>query len=737
MMQKPDVRMQDALEDEMDLGEVLATLWAGKPLIAATSVVAMLAAVGYLAVTPPTYEADALLQIESRKGNMLALPSSMSDLLGTENASTMAEMEIIKSRHVLGRAVADLNLDWRAEPKLLPLAGHALTRFDVPLPEYGPTAAYARKGDSIKLAYLEVPPEWLNEEMVVEKTSDTRFSLTLPDGTVKEGQIGQLLSDKDKGVALQLGELVAPVGRQFLVTQKTELAAIADLGRGLEVSERGRQTGIVDVRLRGENPKTVALELNAVIRAYVEQNISKSAAEAQKSLAFVESQLPLAEAAVQDAERKLNDYRSAQQSVDLEFETQSLLTEATGIESQLRELTLKEEELKEKYTPNHPVYRQLLEERAALQTRLGELQGGISALPETQREVVNLTRNLDVAQATYVELMNRAQELRVLSASQIGSVRIIDDAATKAAPVAPRSLRVLALAVALGVAGGIGGVLLRNWLRRGIDSVAEIERLGVPVFATINKYDGAVRPSGGRLPLIAREDSDDVVVEAFRSLRTSLHFGMLDARSKSIVITSAAPGAGKSFVSVNLAYVAAQAGQRVCLIDADMRRGTQRKYFGLPKKLPGLADYLAEDSDLDAVLRESGFPNLSLIMTGAFPPNPSELLMRKRLKELVDALDQRFDLVIFDAPPMLAVTDAAVMGRHAGSVIAVARHLVTPPGELEAVKKTLETAGVPLKGAIFNGFDPRRAKSGGRRYGYGYGYGYANRYAYKRGGGGE
>lgn len=733
MMKKPEAGVVEAGADEIDLGDLVATLSSGKLTIGLTVAGSIFAAAAYLWLTPPTYEANALLQIQEGQ-NTLALPSSVGELLGNEDASALAELEIIRSRHVLGRAAADLRLEWVAEPLLAPVIGHAMATRDLPWPDWGVLSPYARKGDGIALSYLEVPPQWLGEEMLVEKISTDTYAITLPDGTQRDGTVGVLLSDKERGVAIQIARLDGAVGRVFSVTHLPELAAIARLSKRLTVAERGRQTGIVGVNLRGDDRVQTEAQLNAVIRSYAEQNVTQSAAEARKGLEFLESQIPASEAAVQAAEKALNDYRASQNSVDLEFETQSLLTETTAIEAQLREIALREEELKEKYTPNHPVYRQLLDQRKALQARLADLQTGITGLPETQREVVNLTRNLELAQASYVELINRAQELRVLSASQIGSVRIVDNAATMLEPVAPRRLPILALAGVLGILLGVGIVVFRNWLRRGIDSVTEIERLGLPVFATVNSYTGAVKATAGRLPLIAREDPDDIVIEALRSLRTSLHFGMLDAQSKSIVVTSAAPGAGKSFLSANLACVAAQAGQKVCLVDADMRRGTQRKYFGLPKKTPGLADYLSDSADLDLVLRDSGVQNLSVMVTGAFPPNPSELLMRDRLAELIATLDQKFDLVIFDAPPMLAVTDAAILGRNAGSVIGVARHLVTPADELEAVRKTLETAGVALKGIVFNGYDPRRAKSGRRGYGYGYGYSYANRYAYKRSG---
>lgn len=733
MLDRTEVRAEEPQNSEIDLGALITTLWANKLWIGGSSLCALVAAVGYLAITPPTYEADALLQIESGNSNMLALSSSMSQLLGNEGSSTLAEMEILRSRQVLGRAVADLNLDWWAEPQRAPLIGHALMRYDLPIPDGGPFIAWGRKGDDISLSFLEVPPGWLGAKILVEKTGDDTFTLTLPDHTTLDGRVGSLLADTVRGFAIQIGELEGRPGRRFHVAQLNELSAIGGLAAGLTVTERGRQTGIIDIRLEGRDQVAAMNQLNAILRAYVAQNVSKSAAEAQKSLDFVESQLPLAEAAVKAADGDLNRYRSEHNSVDLEFETQSLLTEVTTLEGRLREIALKEEELKEKYQPNHPVYRQLLDERSALVERLRELQGGITTLPETQREIVNLTRSLEVAQSTYAALMARAQELRVMSASQIGSVRIIDDAATRGVPVAPQRNHVLALGLILGFLLGVGGVLVRNWARRGIDSVADIERLDLPVFATINLYRGKMKAPQGREAILARDDPDDLVVEAFRSLRTSLHFAMLDATSKSLVITSAAPGAGKSFVSANLAWVAAQAGQRVCLIDADMRRGSLRKNFGLPKGLPGLADYLAETAEIDRVIHNCGMANLSLITTGDLPPNPSELLMRDRLKELINALNVQFDLLIFDVPPLLAVTDAAIMGRHAGSVIAVARHNVTPLGELDAVKKTLQTTGVSLKGVIFNAFDPRLTKPS-HHYGYGYGYGYANRYAYRRAG---
>ena len=170
--------------------------------------------------------------------------------------------------------------------------------------------------------------------------------------------------------------------------------------------------------------------------------------------------------------------------------------------------------------------------------------------------------------------------------------------------------------------------------------------------------------------------------------------------------------------------VAAQAGQKVCLVDADLRRGQLRRHFDFPRNNPGLAEVLAGAVSLEDALMHEVLPNLTFLPSGRYPPNPSELLMRQDFAALVETLDSKFDLTVFDCPPALAVTDPVIVGRSVGATVLVARHDTTPMAEVEAVRKTLNAAGVRLAGAILNGFDPRRG-------GAGYGYGYLYRYEYK------
>lgn len=715
-------------DDEIDLLDLFTRLWAGKLTIIAFVLIGALAGLFYILNTPPTYQADSLLQLEEKAGT-LGLPEGLADLSG-DSPRAVTEIEIIKSRMVVGRAVSRLNLDWSAYPLSAPLIGHLLATQDIPLPAWGFLAPYARPGDAIRLDLLDVPAVWLGEEILLKSEGEGRFVLTLPTGQQLQGQVGEPLLAEDVGLSLRVGTLTADPGRVFVLQQLSETSAISRVRNALSLSEQGRNSGILRMTYEADSPETARRTLDAIAQGYLSQNADRSAAEAESGLAFVESQLPAAREAVQKAEAALNAFREEQEAINLSAEGEALLTQIRSLEAELIDLTALEEEVAERYTRNHPEYQRLLSNRERVEARLASLREEVRGLPATQREVLNLTQDLELTRDVFVQLRNRAQELQVLRASNIGNVRIVDTARAGQTPVAPRKAIILALAGLLGLLGGAGTVLIRSYLRKSVDGSQDLEAMGLAVFATLNRHPSAPQSAKGRksLPIIALDTPNDLFVEGLRSLRTGLHFGMLDAQTRSVVFTSPAPGVGKSFISANLAVVAAQSGQKVCLIDGDMRRGQQRKYFDVPRAHPGLAQVLSGEVDLASALMATKVENLSVLSSGPFPPNPSELLMREDLSNLIKTLDGDFDLIIIDAPPVLAVTDPVVLGRAAGAVIAVARFGKTHPGEVLAMKKTLESAGVKLSGAILNDFDPKSAR--GR---YGYSYAYNARYSYKSG----
>lgn len=726
MTDRPQLAPELADDDEIDLSELFGRIWAGKLSILAFAILGCALGTFYAFNTPPSYRADSLLQLEE-KANQLALPEGLAELSG-DSPRAVTEIEIIRSRMVVGRAVSRLNLDWTAEPLRAPIIGHLLATQGLSIPDWDFITPYARPGDEIRLDLLDVPPEWLGQEIRLTAQGEGRFLLVLPNGQQLEGQAGEPLLVEDVGLALRVGAISASPGRVFVLRQLSDTAAITRVRENLNVSEQGRNSGILKLTYTTDSPEEARRTLDTVAQAYLSQNAERSAAEAESSLEFVEGQLPAAREAVQEAEAALNNFRQSQEVIGLNADGEALLTQIRGLETELVDLEALEEELAERYTQNHPEYQRLLGNRARVEERLESLREEVRSLPATQRELLNLTQDLELAREVFVQLRNRAQELQVLRASNIGNVRIIDTARASDIPVAPRKSRILALAGLLGLIVGAGIVLGRGYLRKSIDGSEDLEAIGLPVFATLNHQSTAPKSGKGRrtLPLVALEAPQDLFVEGLRSLRTGLHFAMLDAETRSVLLTSPAPGAGKSFISANLAVVAAQAGQKVCLVDADLRRGQQRKYFEFPRDHPGLAQFLSGEADISTALLSSKVKNLSVILSGPFPPNPSELLMRKELSDLIQFLDSKFDLIIIDAPPVLAVTDADILGHSVGSVIGVARFAKTHPGEMLAMKKSLEASGVKLAGAILNGFDPKKAR--GR---YSYSYAYNSRYSYK------
>lgn len=735
----PPTRPASGDEPEIDILALLSVLWKGKIWIAAITAMAMVLGAISVLRTEPLYQADGLLQVEGRSGAM-GLPAGMQDLLGGTGLSTgkspgEAEIALMKSRMVIGGAVRELNLEIYATPRPMPVLGLIPARLSLPDPGIGFLAPYRWGNEALEIAEMEMEPALIGREFVLTITGPDSYLLAFPTegetGTAVTvaGRARERLSVAEHGVSLMVERLEGPAGREFTLGRMEFADAIMKIQQDFSVSESPEYSLMLRTRYTDPDPARATKILNAIARSYVSQNIDRSAAEAQNSLDFIDEQLPIAQRNVTAAQDALNAYRQAQQSVDVNYETQALLERATAIEAELSALALREEELKNRYTINHPTYQSLLQNRKGLETQLEQLRKETGNLPETQKEIFNLTRNLEVAQQVYLQLLNRAQELRVIRASTVGSVRIIDDAWSDGIRIAPRSSRTIVVHMLAGLVLGAGFVFLRRMLRQGVRGAQEIERLGLPVFATLTFSEKAAnhRRRKGDLAILALSDPDDLVTEALRSLRTSLHFGMLDAKNNSLLLTSAAPGAGKSFTAVNFAVIAAQGGQKVCLIDADLRRGYLRRYFGKPRNNPGLSELLAGEKTLDEVMFHGPVAEgmLSVITAGRFPPNPSELLMRAEFTKLLDELNERFDLVIIDSPPTLAVTDPVVIGRLSGATILVARHLETMPGEIQAVQHSFESAGVRVTGAILNGYKVSEgSKYGGQNYYYNYRYTY-------------
>ncbi|MCH8492486.1 MAG: polysaccharide biosynthesis tyrosine autokinase [Idiomarina sp.] len=742
--------------DEIDLSRLFATLFDYKWWIMGCTAAAAILGLAYGTLSTPIYQADALVQIESKSSGFPGL-GELGDMF--EQGSTAAtEIEILRSRMVLGTVVEQQRLDISVQPNYFPIIGEWIARrYRGSEPNSANLfTANAWGGERLQFGELRLPQSLIGQELTLvagdrigtETGSAAAFSLWLENELVLEGVSGANIDTETPfgRVIMRVSELHARPDTEFFVSQTTKLRAIDSLRRSLSVSERGRQTGILDLRITGSNRQQIQGALNAVANEYLLQNIRRNAAEIERSQEFIEAQLPRIQQELQAAENELNAYRLQNESVDIQFDTQRVLQQMVEIDQRLNELSIREIELSRLYTTNHPNYRALNQQREQLQTERELLRGEIGELPEAQQQILRLTRDVEVSQQVYLQLLNRNQEMNILRAGTVGNVRIIDDSSVSPGAVAPRKALILALSIILGGMVGVGIAFFLGFVRRGIETPKELEDVGISVYASVplseqqlkveEKMKMAIKRGRGKWHqakhaqkqkfntlLLARDNPEDNAVEALRSLRTSLHFAMLEATNKVVMISGPSPEVGKTFVTSNLAVVLAQAGMKVLLIDADLRRGYMHTTFNLPNE-QGLSNILAGRCERSKAIAQTGIEGLDFLCRGTVPPNPSELLMQKSFGELLDWANDNYDMILIDTPPILAVTDPAIVGRYAGTNLIVARFMKNQVKEVEFTIERFDKAGIEIKGVILNGIEKTaRSSYGYGSYGY-YSYGY-------------
>ncbi|RJT27314.1 tyrosine-protein kinase Wzc [Buttiauxella izardii] len=697
--------------DEIDIGRLFGTVLEARWwVLGITAVFAILAAI-YAMFATPIYKADALVQIEQNAGNSLV--NDISSALSNKPPASAAEMQLIQSRLVLGKTVDDLNLDIAVEKNSFWLLGAGWDRLQ------------GRQNDTVVVDTFNLPAGQGKNIFTVEVLSPTQYLLTSDNGFSAKGQVGQTLS-KD-GVTLSVSAIKAQVGDTFTVTKYSTLGMINQIQGNLVVAENGKDTGVLSLSYTGEDRDKIRDILDSITRNYLEQNVQRKSEEAAKSLKFLAQQLPEVRTRLDAAENKLNAYRQQQDSVDLPLEAKSVLDTMVNIDAQLNELTFKEAEISKLYTKVHPAYRTLLEKRKTLEQEKERLEGRVTAMPKTQQEIVRLTRDVESGQQVYMQLLNKQQELKITEASTVGDVRIVDAAIAQPGMVKPQRALIILGSIILGLMLSVMGVLLRSLFNRGIESPAALEEAGIGVYASIplsewqkSRDNATVRgvkatKRNKQSQLLAVGNPTDLAIEAIRSLRTSLHFAMMQASNNVLMLTGVSPSIGKTFVCANLAAVISQTNKRVLLIDCDMRKGYTHELLGTTNT-NGLAEVLTGQAEISRCAQKTSVPNFDLVPRGVVPSNPSELLMSERFGELVKWASQNYDLVLIDTPPILAVTDAAIVGRHAGTTLMVARYAVNTLKEVETSLSRFEQNGINVRGVILNSIFRRAA--GYEDYGY-------------------
>lgn len=715
-------------DSELELGDLLAQLLARKWLIVIIVSLGGLIGLFIGQLGPSEYRATSVVQIEKRDTGMVLPEELIGDLLSgrdqVRGSTFETEIHVIQSGFILGPVVTEFGINVRVKPVRAPIIGELLARRSIPflgdlLPE-----AYQRPGEGLSLSQLRVSEDLVGKPILLRVTGSDSFEIVAPNLLTVTGRVGTLVS-LGNDIQLQVTALNAPEGREYEVFVETLRNSVDRLRRDLSVSER-RATGIVDFAFTSSDPDFSVVVSNAVVESYRSQNLQRRSAEIDQSIDFIESKISEARLELEAGTDALSNYRNSQENLELSLGTRDLLDQLVTIQARLEDLEFQEQQLAQRLTPNHPDYQLLLAERAQLKSRDDNLRSQLQEVPVAEQEFARLQERVIGARELERQLVSRAEQLRVLRASTVGNIRVLEPAEV-ARLVGPNRHIPALVGLFCGLVFAMLLVLALNFLRRGIEDAREVEELGLSVLGSVNKVlKLAGVKSGVPAYALVRHEPNNFAVEAFRSLRTGMRFTLAARNAKTLMVTSCAPADGKSFVALNLAMIHATMGTRVLLIDADLRRGKLGNNFGVKSKQPGLVQVLVREADLEAAIHEDPETGLHFMGCGSRPPNPAELLESPTFADLLSVLTEQYDLIIVDAPPVLAVTDAAIIGQKTDISLMLVRHLVTTKAQVQSALKQLELAGIVPAGVIINQYDIKKSRYG--EYG-GYHYG-AHNYNY-------
>ncbi len=714
---------------------------------------------------PPQYRAQTLVQVQARDVAVRSVAQA---------EAAPFDAGVLASRAVIGPVLQRLQMDMTVQPVRAPLVGRVAAYFAEAGKPHGPwpeTLRYAWGGERAEVQVFTVPQRLLNVPLTLVVLPNNRFALREGNATLLEGEAGTAAAGN--GVQLLVTRIDAGPGTRFTLTRHDLATATDAAARNLTVlgeggAGAGADRGTVRISFLGPDRDAAAAFVNGIAQSYIAGQTSQRRDDAAGTLAFLSGELPRVKADLERAEAALTRYRTRSGSMQPSQDAQSYLGASMETQRQIAALRLERTKLLQRFTAEANEVRTVDSQIQQLTRERQELDARLQNLSMSERESVALTRDVKVAEDMYMTLRNKVEQLTLLQMDSASQVRVIDRALPPAMPAGPGPWPLTVGGAVLGLLLGVAGVSARARLKPSVANATDAEaklgmamlgdvafsreqvalerlvdakaRLGIAAGFTMPAAARLARPQPGhkvahaahadavgrdreataehlmRLGLhdhflLARVAPHSLAVEGLRSVRAALHFGIRSAPDAVVAVTSPTPGSGKTFACVNLAVLFAETGQRVLLIDADLRRGKVATWFDQPAH-DGLADMLAGRVPLADAIRPTVVGGLSILPAGMAPANPSELLMRPAMRDCLRACASRFDLVIVDTPPVMAVADATLVANLAGSTLVVVRADATPPDQVEETLKRLARADARLLGGILNGVTPRRSNRG-------------------------
>lgn len=757
--QRQQPQIPDLQTEEVHLQDYLNVIYRRRKTFLLSFLAVFLGVALYTFTMKPVFEASATLHVKDEKAK-----SELLDALAIGSANPVdAELEILKSRTNAEKVVQQMHLDWRILDRpedvtfrlleFIPPAGAEDRTYTVELTgggylvrdSDGKLMGYGRSGVLFRGGGLTL----LLDDLRGEQGRFFGLKKLSFNGTVnrlRKNIKAAEVRKKTNIITVSYTNTDPALARDVV---NTLVRVYLDQSVGFKTEEANRTVAFLEDQLHGLRGALDSSEKN--LQAYktsagvvqldsAAQEVIAKLSETEKERTAVglrKKQTEFALASLNDAMRRGTVYMPAATAdnpviagmagrlAELEVQRQGLLTEATENHPAVKTVKGQIDELQRKIKAAYESELSALDKREAdIGVQLGRYEGMLRSLPEAERDLARLTRVTKVNADIYTFLLQKHEEARIAKASTISNIAVVDPAISPDEPVKPQKGKNLLLGLLGGCMLGVGLAFFQEYLDDTIKDVDTAKKeLRWPLLAVIPCIEHTGEGERERkISLIAHAEPKSQVSEAFRSLRTGIHFSSISRKKQVLLVTSTFPGEGKSTVSANLACILAQTGDRVVVVDCDLRRSTLHQKFGLEKE-PGLTNLLAGDNSLGETLRQTPIPNLFFLSAGATPPNPAELLGSREMADLISNLRDDFDLVLVDAPPVLAVTDAPLLTALADIVMVIVETGRVPVKAARQMRETLESVGAPVAGMILND------KTGKGRQGYGYGH-YGGKYGY-------
>ncbi len=701
-----------------DLKEDLYTLYDSRWLIGTIAIVVTLVAALYALAATSEYEANLMIHVEEESPNASKnVLSEASSLFETKKAA-IAQIELLRSRMVVSRALDNAQQYIEVQPSYLPIVGAWLAKRNgdrLSRPGLFGYSGYVWGAEEAEMSMFEVPAPWLGRRFTLTALGNGRFRLADPDErAVFNGQVGQhhRWPTASGLIELKVGRLSANPGARFELRRSSRASMTRAIQNALVISEQGKLSGIIEVTLRGDNAFRTYHVLNEIGREYMRQNLARKTEEAEKSLAFLDQQLPILKRQLEQAEERYQRFRNANKTVDLPEEVRMRMAQTASARARRSDINKRRAELLLRYPEGHPMVALVDNERNEVEAEIRAINARLNTMPMLEQDETRLSRDIKVSSDLYTSLLNAAQQLRLTSMGRVSNVRLVDAPILPERPVAPNRPLIIALAAATGLFVGVVVAYMRKAVAGGIDDPKKIDHMlnARVVYTTIPHSScqarGMRRARGDYLPLLATSEPDDPAIKSLRSFRAALLFSMPQFRNNIVMLASPTHRGGTSFVIANLASVLAGSGKRVLLIDADVRNGQLYRYFGVGRDY-GLTRAILSPATAGEVIHRGVADKLDFIAAGEVPLDDAEVLLHPNFGNFLKEVSTHYDAVLIDSPPLLTDADALIIGAHAGAVFIVARAKRTNKGQIGESVNQLNRAGISLQGVLLNDTVPR------------------------------